>query len=189
RVIGAPRKLVFAMWTDSGHVAQWCGPRGFTTTTRSMDVRPGGEWTFVMHGPDGTDYPNKIVFLEVAKPERLVYRHTGDEGTEPVTFHTTVTFADEGGRTRLTMRAVFATPEERDAVVEKYGAVEGAKQTVDRLEEQVALTLTSPFVTSRVFAAPRDVVFEAWTDPEQLMQWWGPKGFAMRAARVDLRPG
>jgi uncharacterized protein YndB with AHSA1/START domain len=189
RVLGAPRELVFKVWTDPEHVARWWGPRGFTTTTRSMDVRPGGEWRFVMHGPDGTDYPNKIVFLEVVEPERLVYRHVDDEGLEPVSFHTTVTFTDENGGTRLTMRAVFASPEERNTVVEKYGAIEGAQQTVARLEEHLAATITRPFVISRVFDAPRGLVFRAWTEPERLMEWWGPKGFTMRAARVDLRPG
>jgi uncharacterized protein YndB with AHSA1/START domain len=61
RILGARRSLVFRAWTDPQHLARWWGPRGFTTTTHSMDVRPGGEWRFVMHGPDGTDYKNKIV--------------------------------------------------------------------------------------------------------------------------------
>jgi uncharacterized protein YndB with AHSA1/START domain len=66
-------------------------------------------WRFIMHGPDGVDYPNKIVYLEIAKPERLVYDH-GDEG-QPGYFHVTITFADENGKTRLTMRSLFATAE------------------------------------------------------------------------------
>ena len=84
RVFNAPRKMVFDAWTDPRQVAQWWGPRGFTTTISEMDVRPGGVWRLVMHGPDGTDYKNKVVYLEVAKPERLVYKHEPELGTEPV---------------------------------------------------------------------------------------------------------
>jgi uncharacterized protein YndB with AHSA1/START domain len=107
RVFNAPRDLVFDVWTDPKHVAQWWGPTGFSTTIQEMDVRAGGTWRLVMHGPDGTDYKNRIVFLEVVKPERLVYKHEPEKGTEPVTFETTVTFADRGGKTELTMRMLF----------------------------------------------------------------------------------
>ncbi|HVK19492.1 MAG TPA: SRPBCC family protein [Fimbriiglobus sp.] len=138
RVYDAPRELVFAAWTDPKHVTHWWGPRGFTTTTHEMDVRPGGVWRFVMHGPDGTDYKNRIIYLEVAPPERLAYKHAGEEDTEGVKFHTTVTFADRGGKTELTMRMVFETAAERNHVVEKYGAVEGGKQTLERLAEFLA---------------------------------------------------
>jgi uncharacterized protein YndB with AHSA1/START domain len=138
RVYDAPRELVFAAWTDPKHITHWWGPRGFTTTTHEMDVRPGGVWRFVMHGPDGTDYKNKIVYLEVNRPDRLTYKHAGEEDTEGVKFHTTVTFADRGGKTELTMRMVFETAAERNHVVEKYGAVEGGKQTLERLAEFLA---------------------------------------------------
>lgn len=138
RVYDAPRELVFLAWTDPKHVSQWWGPRGFTTTTHEIEVKPGGVWRFIMHGPDGTDYPNKIVYLEVVKPERLVYKHTGDDDADPVRFHVTVTFAEVGGKTTLTMRSVFETARERDEVVEKCGAIEGGKQHLERLGEYVA---------------------------------------------------
>ncbi len=105
RLFDAPRQLVFEAWTDPKHVAQWWGPRGFTNTIHEMDVRPGGVWRLTMHGPDGVDYPNRIVFTEVVKPERLVYDHGSREG-DPGEFHVTVTFAEESGKTRLTMRAL-----------------------------------------------------------------------------------
>ena len=73
RLIAAPPELVFDAWTDPKQIGRWWGPNGFTTTTHSMDVRPGGVWRFVMHGPDGRDYQNKIVYREVKRPERLVY--------------------------------------------------------------------------------------------------------------------
>ncbi|MDB5309464.1 MAG: hypothetical protein JWO38_3666 [Gemmataceae bacterium] len=137
RVIDAPRDLVFSAWTDPEHVSRWWGPRGFTTTTSRMDVSPGGVWRFVMHGPDGRDYQNKIVFSEVVKPERLVYAHGGDDEGEPVNFHVTVTFEDQAGKTKLTMRSLFPSAEERDRVVREYGAVEGGNQTLARLAEHL----------------------------------------------------
>jgi uncharacterized protein YndB with AHSA1/START domain len=138
RTFDAPRELVFDAWIDPKQIVQWWGPRGFTTTTHAMDVKPGGVWRFIMHGPDGTDYKNKIVFIEVVRPERLVYRHAGDEDSEPVRFHVTVTFAEQGGKTRLTMRSLFETTEERDNVVNKYGAIEGGNQTLERLAGHLA---------------------------------------------------
>jgi uncharacterized protein YndB with AHSA1/START domain len=113
-----------------------------------MEVKAGGVWRFVMHGPDGRDYQNKITFIEVVKPERLVYRHGGtgakeDRDLEPVNFHVTVTFAEEGGKTRLDMRSVFPSAKARDYVVENYGAVEGMHQTLARLEEYLAKEVSS----------------------------------------------
>ena len=191
RVLDAPRELVFAAWTDLRHVSRWWGPRGFTTTTAEMDVRPGGVWRFVMHGPDGVDYPNKIVFLEVARPDRLVYQHAGEGETDDVKFHTTVTFDEQGGKTKLTLRMVFDTAEARSTVVEKYGAIEGGKQTLERLGEHLATLAPAgqQVVFTRVFDAPRELVFRAWTDPKHVARWWGPKEFTNRVGEWDARPG
>jgi uncharacterized protein YndB with AHSA1/START domain len=134
RLFDAPRQIVFDVWTDPEHIGQWWGPNGFTTTTHQMDVRPGGVWRFIMHGPDGTDYKNRIIYIEVAEPERLVFWHDGDEGDENQAFHVTVTFDEEEGKTRLTMRSVFNTVEEFEQV-KKFGAVEGGNQTLGRLAE------------------------------------------------------
>ena len=137
RLFDAPRELVFDAFTDPEHVGQWWGPNGFTTTTHEMNVRPGGVWRYIMHGPDGVDYPNKIVYHEVVKPERLVYSHGGDDD-EPAHFGVTVTFADQGGKTRLTMRSIFPTAAARDKVVKEYGAIEGGNQTLARLAAYLA---------------------------------------------------
>jgi uncharacterized protein YndB with AHSA1/START domain len=138
RVFDAPRELVFEAWTNPKHLVQWWGPNGFPTTIRAIDVRPGGVWRFVMHGPDGVDYENRIVYEEIMKPERLVYSHGGGGDVEPVQFQVTVTFEDHDGKTKLTMKALFPSAAERDRVAEKYGAVEGAKQTLERLAEHLA---------------------------------------------------
>jgi uncharacterized protein YndB with AHSA1/START domain len=142
RVFDAPRELVFQVWTDPKHVAQWWGPKGFTTTIHEMDVRPGGIWRLVMRGPDGTDYHNKIVFVQIVRPELLVYKHEPEKGTEPGTHETTVTFEDQGAasapKTRVTMRMLFASAAAREYVVKKYNAVEGGNQTLDRLADHLA---------------------------------------------------
>lgn len=182
RVFDAPRELVFDAFTDAKHISNWWGPRGFTTTTQEMDVRPGGKWLFVMHGPDGTDYPNEVVYLDVVRPERLTYTH----GPAPV-FDVTITFEEEGNKTRMTMRSIFASAEVRDQVAEDFGAVEGMNQTLERLQEE--LGKHGAFVISRTFDAPRDLMFKVWTECEHLSQWWGPKGATVSSCRNELRPG
>ncbi|MEO7924966.1 MAG: SRPBCC family protein [Chitinophagaceae bacterium] len=135
RLLHAPRELVWEAWTNPEHVKNWWGPNGFTNTIHEMEVKPGGVWLLTMHGPDGRDYPNKIIFLEVVKPERLVYRHSDEEGTEGVSFHTTVTFEKQGNKTLLTMKGVFDTAAELERVIREYGAKEGMDQTVSRLAD------------------------------------------------------
>jgi uncharacterized protein YndB with AHSA1/START domain len=133
RVFDAPRELVFDVWTDPKHVAEWWGPSGFTNTVQEMDLRPGGVWRFVMHGPDGVDYPNRIQFVEVERPSRLVYDHMGQNADE-APFRGCVTFyADGPARTRLIMRTLFPTSAIRELVSREYHAVEGGNQTLDRL--------------------------------------------------------
>jgi len=131
RVFDAPRELVFKAWTDSRHVAEWWGPNGFTTTVHEMDVRPGGVWRFVMHSPEGVDFDNKIVFHEVVESERLVFTHSSGEAGD-AGFESIVTFVDEGGKTRLTLRQMYATAAEREYVAREYHAVEMGHQTFDR---------------------------------------------------------
>jgi uncharacterized protein YndB with AHSA1/START domain len=138
RVFDAPRELVWTAWTDPKHLAQWWGPIGFTTTTSAFDMRPGGVWRFVMHGPDGRDYQNRITFDEIVKPERIVYRHGGGEDVEPVQFTQTVTFEDVGGKTKLIWRGVFPSAAERERVIKEYGADKGLVQTLSRLADYVA---------------------------------------------------
>lgn len=134
RILNAPRELVWEVWTNPDHLAKWWGPNGFSLTTQNMNVDPGGIWKFIMHGPDGRDYSNKIRFLEVEKPERLVYKHEGDIDTEPVSFSVTVLFEAFGKKTRLSMRMLFDSAEDLVRISREYGAIEGAHQTLTRLE-------------------------------------------------------
>ena len=137
RVIDAPRELVFEAFTDVRHLSRWWGPAGFTTTTRSFEFRVGGVWDFVMHGPDGTDYPEWITWTEIAPPERIELLH-GEYRGDPNAFESFLTFAPEGAATRIEMRTVFPTRELRDEVVEKYHAIEGGQQTLSNLAAYVA---------------------------------------------------
>jgi len=136
RTFEAPRELVFEAWTRPEHVAQRWGPTGFTNTIHEMEVKPRGVWRFIMHGPDGVDYKNRSVSIEVAKLERLAFNHGADED-DPEQFHVIVTFDDEAGGTKLTMRSLFATAEQC-AKTKEFGAVEGGNQTLDRLAAYLA---------------------------------------------------
>jgi uncharacterized protein YndB with AHSA1/START domain len=136
RLFDAPRELVWKAWTDPAHIVNWWGPKGFTTTIHERDVRPGGAWRHTMHGPDGTDYPNESIFLEVAKPERIIFSHgSGKNGDPGAQFKATWTFEAQGDKTMLTMRMVFPSAAARDNAVNVYHAIEGANQTLDRLAE------------------------------------------------------
>jgi uncharacterized protein YndB with AHSA1/START domain len=137
RIFKAPRELVFEVWTNPNHVVHWWGPKGFTNTIHEMNVKPGGVWRFIMHGPDGNDYPNKIVFKEVVKPSLLTFDHGWDNedmDNHPGKFEVVVNFEAKGKSTELTMKMIFKSKEAKDEVVEKYGAIDGNKQTMDKLE-------------------------------------------------------
>ncbi|HEY6538598.1 MAG TPA: SRPBCC domain-containing protein [Candidatus Dormibacteraeota bacterium] len=138
RLLVAQPERVFDLWTSPEHVSRWWGPLGFSITTAEMDVRPGGTWRFTMHGPDGVDYPNTIVYDAVERPSRLVYTHQ-----EP-RFQGIVTFDEMMGMTALSMRQVFASTAERDLVTEKFHAQQGAEQTLDRLAEMVQALSPTP---------------------------------------------
>ncbi|HTX54799.1 MAG TPA: SRPBCC domain-containing protein [Candidatus Baltobacteraceae bacterium] len=192
RVLDAPRELVWEAWTDPEQVVRWWGPNGFTTTNKRMDVRVGGVWEHVMHGPDGTDYPNKSVFKEVVKPERIVYSHGGGRpGDRGATFVCTWTFeVVEGNKTRLTIHQVYPSKEDRDRIVRDYGAIEGGKQTLGRLAELLAADGPGlEFRIERTFAAARELVWRAWTEPKLLARWWGPSAVTNPVCELDVRPG
>jgi uncharacterized protein YndB with AHSA1/START domain len=138
RVLDAPRELVWKVWTSQEHIERWWGPKGFTTTTHQMEVKVGGMWRFVMHGPDGRDYQNRIMFREVVEPERLAYEHRGVDESDTVHFTVTVTFEEEGGGTKMTMRSVFPSGAAREHGIRKYGAQDGLTETTDRLTRYLA---------------------------------------------------
>ena len=134
REYDAPRDLVWEAWTKPEHVDHWWGPDGFITRTESMEVRANGVWRYTMTGPGGTVFLNHQFYMDVSPPERLIYAHGAGDETAPPHFHVTVIFEALGAnRTRVTMTSLFANQAARDFVVEKYGAIEGGKQTLARL--------------------------------------------------------
>lgn len=138
RVVRAPRPLVFEAFVDPAHVGIWWGPDGFRTTTHAIDVRPGGEWRFILHGPDGTDYDNHIIYDAIEPHDRLAYHHV--EGDQTL-FTSTVTFTDvaDGNGTNtgtcVTLTSILPTVEAREQVA-GY-AVRGGEQTLGRLAAHV----------------------------------------------------
>ncbi len=134
RLLDAPRDLVWEVWTNPEHIKHWWGPEGFRNTIDKMEVRPGGVWEFTMHGPDGTDYRNVHVYVELVKPERIVLRHVNGPK-----FTLTATFTEEeGGKTRLHLQSLFESEEQMAHLIKAVKADVGLKQNVDRLEAYVA---------------------------------------------------
>lgn len=107
RVFNAPRELVFKAWTDTKHMAQWWGPNGFTNPVCELDLRTGGAIRIDMRAPNGVVYPMKGVFEEIDEPERLVFLSSAldDKGNSMFDVLNTVTFAEQRGKTQLTLHA------------------------------------------------------------------------------------
>jgi len=139
RVFDARRALLWKAWTDPKMMAQWFGPRGFTSSVPELDVRVGGALRIVMHGPDGNDYPMKGVFREVVAPERLVFTNIAidTEGNHLLEGETAVIFAEKDGKTTLTLKthAVGLVP---IATTMLAGMEAGWTQSIDKLEELAA---------------------------------------------------
>jgi uncharacterized protein YndB with AHSA1/START domain len=189
RIYDAPVKTVWDAWTDPKQVAKWWGPRGFTLTTHSKDLKAGGTWRYTMHGPDGTDYPNVTKYHEVEKHSRLVYDHGGSDDRPPL-FRVTVTFKELSGKTKMEMTMSFATPEVAEES-RKFIKKAGGDSTWDRLAEYLEAESSGKekFVINRAFDAPIEKVFEMWADPKHFSQWLAPTGFNMSYLKDDLRVG
>lgn len=129
RTLNAPIALVWEVWTNAEHIAKWWGPNGFTNTITTMDMQPGGEWNLVMHGPDGTDYKNKSIFMEVIRHKKIVYEHDSSPK-----FTATITFEEQGEQTFLTWHMLFETREQFIQVVKTFKADVGLRQNIEKLE-------------------------------------------------------
>jgi len=189
RLYDAPVQAVWDAWTDPEQVAQWWGPRGFTLTTHSKDLKPGGVWHYTMHGPDGVDYPNKTQYFEVVTRSRLVYDHGGNDDRPPL-FRVTVLFAEVDGKTRMDMSMRLSTPKAAEEM-RKFIKHAGGDATWDRLSEYLgkASSGKEKFVITRSFDAPIELLFSMWTDPRHFSQWLPPTGFEMHFIRSDIREG
>lgn len=190
RVYDAPVEMVWDAWTDPEQVAKWWGPRGFTITTHSKDLRPGGHWDYTMHGPDGVDYPNHTKYYEVVRHEKLVYDHGGNADRPPL-FRVTALFSKlKGDRTQFDMTMSLATPEAA-AEIREFVRKAGGNSTWDRLAEYLEKGKSGKetFVLNRAFHAPIETMFEMWTDPKHLAKWLAPGGATMEFLKADIKPG
>jgi uncharacterized protein YndB with AHSA1/START domain len=189
RVYDAPVEAVWDAWTDPEQVAQWWGPRGFSLTTHSKELKPGGVWHYTMHGPDGVDYPNKTLYHEVEPCSKLVYDHGANDERKPL-FRVRALFSEQDGKTTLDMTMSLPTAEAA-AEIKKFIRQAGGEATWDRLAEYLEKTSSGKenFVINRSFAAPRETMFEMWTNPKHLAQWLPPTGFQMELLKADIKPG
>ena len=132
RVVNAPRALVFAAWTNPGHLQNWWGPAGFTNTFHAFDLRVGGRWRFTMHGPEKGHYENECEFIKIEAPALIAWkRHS-----KPL-FHVVATFEEvSASQTKVVFRMLFPTAEECRKV--KPFAVDKNEENFDRLESELA---------------------------------------------------
>jgi uncharacterized protein YndB with AHSA1/START domain len=166
RLINAPRELVWEAWTNPEHISQWWGPSGFTNSISKMDIQPGGEWEFIMHGPDGTDYKNKHIYVELDKPGKIIMDHV----THPK-FRMTALFEAQGNKTLVTLHSVFESAEQLAEVIKVFKADEGMTQNIQRMDEYIT-GLNEPFVIERLLNAPTEKVWTAISDRDAMKQWY-----------------
>ncbi|MDD1661199.1 MAG: SRPBCC domain-containing protein [Methanomicrobiales archaeon] len=211
RFFDAPRDLVWKAWTEPGRFMHWWGPAGFTSPLAKIDLRVGGKVLACMRSPDGKDFWSTGTYREIVPQERIVTTdsfadekgnvvsasHYGMKGAWPMELLITVTLGEENGGTRLTLQHEgFPDRENRDLA----GA--GWEQSFDKLAWYLAdeatflpgtriiaepgkLTIT----IIRVFDAPREKVFRAYTDPKLIPLWWGPERYATTVERMEARTG
>jgi len=172
RIFDAEPSAVWQAWADPARLRQWWGPKGFANTISEFDFRPGGHWRLIMHGPDGTDYDNHWLFVEITPFERIVADHLNAPK-----FRLTASFEDLRGRTRIVFSQLFDTAETCAAV--RPRAEPGNRDNLERLADHLPLWTDDlrEATFTRVLDAPLEEAFKAWTDPERLKRWWGPKGF------------
>jgi uncharacterized protein YndB with AHSA1/START domain len=190
RVLDAPVDAAWRAWTDAEQLKQWFMPHGFSVPECTVDLRPGGALRMVILGPDGSKSTTDGEFLEVEPPTRCVFTSTAFDGALAV--RNTVTFEDRGGTTELTLHAEVtkASKELRAALA---GMEEGWLQTLEKLDALLTDTevdrTSRSAIATRVLDAPRERVWRAYTDPEQLSKWWGLAGATIETHEIDVSPG
>jgi uncharacterized protein YndB with AHSA1/START domain len=199
RVFDAPRELVYRAWTDPKQFEQWFPPLGFGSARCELDVRPGGTLRIDMKGGDdagefaGVVFPGKGVYREVVPNERLSFTFEGEDAATQPQLLMTVVFEDEGRRTKLTIYQVAKTVADYEELL-KIGATEGLGQSLDKLAALLrggtsAVVTGRTLTLVRVFDAPRELVWQAYTDPKHIVKWMFAKDWETPFAETDVRPG
>jgi uncharacterized protein YndB with AHSA1/START domain len=138
KMLNALIDLVWEVWTKPEHVAKWWGPNGFTNTITTMDIKPGGEWKLIMHGPDGTDYKNESIFKEIIHHEKIAYEHVSSPK-----YKATIKFEAQGEQTCLKWHVLFESNEQFIQVVKTFKADEGLKQNIEKLNQYLTELIAS----------------------------------------------
>ena len=132
RIVNAPRNVVYAAWTDPNHLKNWWGPAGFTNTFNEFDLRPGGKWSFTMHGPDKGNYPNECEFIKIDPPVLIAWKRF----SKPI-FQVVATFEEvSAGNTKIIFKMLFNSADECNKV--KAFAGDKNEENFDRLENELA---------------------------------------------------
>lgn len=139
RVFAASIEVVYRAWTDPDQLVRWWGPKGFSLTIRTMELKVGGIWEYILHGPDGTDYPNRAIFEEVDPPKRLVFFNTGGHVSDRhLTCRMIVTFDGQKAHTLVTLRMQFESSASLDQAKARK-AEQGGLESFVRLSEWLEL--------------------------------------------------
>ena len=198
RTFAASRELVFRAWSSADHMKRWFSPAVFTVPDAEIDFRPGGVFAVCMCGPDGQEFWSRGHFVAIAPPDRLEFTSSVVvAGEKKFTAHTTVTFADEGGGTRMTVHQAYDIhdPAFLSAVA---GAPEGWRTTLDKLEREVVRIQAAPsrsvvhatFSLERIYDAAPAQVFRALSDQAAKARWFaGGDGYTTLERVMDVRPG
>jgi len=211
RIFDAPRELVWKAWTEPKLVMRWWGPYGFTAPVAKIDLRVGGKILFAMRSPDGKDYWSTGVYREIEKPERIVSTdsfsdekgnivpasHYGMTGDWPEELIVTVTFEEQKGTTKFTLRHEGIPPGEMmdEARAGWSGSFDKLAEVLEEEKPGAPKTrlIAEPgkqeAVVVRIFDAPRERVFKAYTDPQDMTRWWSPGKYTVVVDTMDVRPG
>ena len=137
RIVHAPIETVFAAWSIPAHLKVWWGPTGFTNTFNMFDFRPGGKWSFVMHGPDKGNYKNECEFTIIDKPNLIAWKRY----SKPL-FQVVAAFEEvEKNKTKIVFRQVFDSAEECNKL--KKFVVDKNEENFDRLEVELRKMITA----------------------------------------------
>jgi uncharacterized protein YndB with AHSA1/START domain len=197
RLFPAPRRLVFRAWSTAEHLKRWFSPENLTVPHAEVEFRAGGACNICMRTADGQEHWSQGTFLEVEPYDRLVVKFlVGDPGAPQFTAHTTVTFADEGHGTRMTVDQRFDVHDAAGRFAVE-GASEGWRTTLDKLSWEVERlkdgngersVTHDTFSLERIFAAAPAKVFRAFTEPAAKALWFGGGGFDVLERSMDIRP-
>jgi uncharacterized protein YndB with AHSA1/START domain len=211
RIFDAPRELVWKAWTVPELAMRWWGPEGFTAPVIKIDLRVGGKYLYAMRSPDGKDFWSTGVYREFVPPEKIVATdsfadekgnivpasHYGMTGDWPTELLATMTFEDQKGKTKFTLRHEGLPPGEM--IDSAKAGWNGSFDKLEKVLEEEKSRWTKTILIAepgkqeasiiRTFDAPRERLFRAYTDPKLIPQWWGPERFEIIVDKMEVKPG